>query len=131
VRYLIDTDWVIDFLDGRATAVALLASLAGDGLGISLMTFGKVFEDIYGATDPRAAEEAFARFVRDVAVVPLNRPIMRRYGRLRRHLRDLGQLISDPDMLIAATALHRDLTLATRNLAHYRRVPDLKLYEPS
>lgn len=35
------------------------------------------------------------------------------------------------DILIAATALHHDLALVTRNRAHFQRIPGLKLYEPS
>lgn len=38
------------------------------------------------------------------------------------------QIIGDPDILIAATALYHDLTLVTRNQAHFQRIPDLKLY---
>lgn len=35
----------------------------------------------------------------------------------------------DPDLLIAATALHHDLTLVTRNRKHFERIPGLDLYE--
>lgn len=58
---------------------------------------------------------------------------MRRFALLRGELRGRGQLIGDPDILIAATALHRDLTLLTRNHRHFTptRFPALTLYEPS
>ena len=42
-----------------------------------------------------------------------------------------GQLIPDLDLLIAATALHHDLTLLTRNIRHFNRIPELRLYQPS
>jgi predicted nucleic acid-binding protein len=30
-----------------------------------------------------------------------------------------------------ATALHHDLTLLTRNVRHFERIPELPLYQPS
>lgn len=38
------------------------------------------------------------------------------------------QQIGDIDLLIAATALHHDLTLLTRNVRDFRLVPGLKRY---
>jgi predicted nucleic acid-binding protein len=37
-------------------------------------------------------------------------------------------LIEDFDLVIAATALHYDLTLLTFNRRHFERIPDLRLY---
>jgi tRNA(fMet)-specific endonuclease VapC len=56
---------------------------------------------------------------------------MERFAETRAYLRRRGQRIADFDLLIAATALHHDLTLLTFNLRHFERVPDLKLYQPS
>jgi tRNA(fMet)-specific endonuclease VapC len=42
-------------------------------------------------------------------------------------LQRIGQPIEENDILIAATALYHDLPLATRNLAHFNRVPGLAL----
>jgi predicted nucleic acid-binding protein len=55
---------------------------------------------------------------------------MLRFAEVRSFLRRRGQLIPDFDLLIAATALHHDLTLLTFNRRHFLRVPDLKLYQP-
>jgi predicted nucleic acid-binding protein len=61
----------------------------------------------------------------------LDRDIMTRFARIRGDLRRQGQSIGDLDLLIAATAIHHDLTLVTRNVRHYARIPDLKLHQPS
>ena len=41
MKYLVDSDWVIDYLAGRQHAITLLSSLAKEGLAVSLMTFGE------------------------------------------------------------------------------------------
>jgi predicted nucleic acid-binding protein len=65
-----------------------------------------------------------------VRVLPISRPVARRYVLIRGSLRRQGRLIAQPDLLIAATAIHHDLTLVTRNLRHYERIPGLKLLIP-
>jgi tRNA(fMet)-specific endonuclease VapC len=57
--------------------------------------------------------------------------IVERFARQRAALRRQGQLIPDMDLLIAATALEENLTLVTRNIRHFERIPELRLYQPS
>ncbi len=61
----------------------------------------------------------------------LNLPIMEKFAEIRALLRRRGELISDFDILLGATALHHDLTVLTYNKRHFERIPDLKLYPPA
>ncbi len=56
---------------------------------------------------------------------------MERFAQNRYLLQRQGNVIPDLDLLVAATALHHGLTLLTRNLRHFSRVPGLRLYQPS
>ena len=56
---------------------------------------------------------------------------MEKFAEIRALLRRKGELISDFDMLLGATALHHDLTVLTYNTRHFKRIPDLKLYPPA
>ncbi len=129
MSYLIDTDWVAAYLKGRADQQALLARLSQDGLAISLITYGEIYEGIYYGIDARKHENGFREFLRGARVLPLNKTVMQRFARLRGELRSKGQLISDMDLLIAATAITFNLTLVTGNLKHFQRVAGLSLYE--
>ena len=128
MTYQIDTDWLADYLASKPAAVSLLTMLEPQGLAISLVTYGEIYEGIYFGRNPAAAEREFKQFLRRAPVLPLNRTIMRDFARLRGDLRRRGQIIMDPDILIAATALHFDRVLVTRNLRHFNRIPGLKLY---
>jgi tRNA(fMet)-specific endonuclease VapC len=129
VKYLVDSDVVADYLKGKQPAVELLSALAPEGLAISLITFGEIYEGIYFGRNPPGHESGFRKFLRVVDVLPLNRRTMQHFARIRGELRRRGQLIPDPDILIAATALEHDLTLLTRNLKDFARIPELKLYQ--
>ena len=127
--YLIDTDWVIDYLKGIPRAIVLLRALAYEGAAISLITYGEIYEGIYGSLDRSGSEERFRNFLDEVSVLPLDQPIMRRFPLLRDSLRRVGRPIGDLDLLIAATALQHSLALVTRNLGHFQRISGLQLYE--
>lgn len=128
MRYLVDSDWVILALRGNQNAQNLLNSLAPDGLAISLITYGEVYEGIYFGQNRRASEAGFHQFLRGVDVLGLNRQIMRRFAQVRGDLRRTGQIIGDPDILIAATALYHNLVSVTRNKSHFQRIPQIELY---
>jgi len=128
MKYLVDSDWVADYLNGVPRAVSLLTSFATDGLAISLITYGEIYEGVYYGRDPKESELVFEQFLRSVDVLPLSRSIMKRFARLRGQLRRSGQIIGDPDLLIAATALERKLVLLTRNIRHFGRIPDIAIH---
>ena|SRR5579863_10201058 len=114
MKYLIDSDWVVDYLAGKQQAISFLSSVWEEGTAISLITLGEIYEGIYYGRDPQRSEAVFHQFLRSVDVLPLNRSIMQRFARIRGDLRAKGQLIGDPDILIAATAIYHDLILLTR-----------------
>jgi predicted nucleic acid-binding protein len=127
--YLVDTDWIIDCLHGREDAGETLIELAQDGLAVSLMTYGELYQGAYYARDPRTALRGLQAFLRGKRLLPLNRAIVERFGVIRGDLTRRGLRIGDFDLLIAATALHHDLTLLTRNRRHFSRIAGLRLYE--
>ena len=128
MEYLVDSDWVADYLNGREQAVTLLQSLSADGLAISILTFGEIYEGILHGSNRPVHESGFRRFLEAVDVLPLTRSAMRRFADLRGALRRQGELIGDIDLLIAATALDYRLILLTRNLRHFHRIPGLRIY---
>ncbi|MFN8495646.1 MAG: type II toxin-antitoxin system VapC family toxin [Caldilineaceae bacterium] len=128
MNYLIDTDWVIEYLKGRKTTVEMITQHAADGLAVSLITYGEIYEGILLGRDPKRHEQGFLTFLRTpVVVLSPNKLVMKRFAQIRGQLRQAGQLIGDFDLVIAATALHYNLTLLTHNTRHLSRIPDLKL----
>ena len=129
MTYLADTDEVIDYLKGRFRAVITIEPLLADGVAISVITFGEVYEGIYTGLQREQQEEVFRRFLEGVPVLDVTREIARRFAISRGFLRKERLLIPAPDLLIAATALDHDLVVITRNVSHFDRVPGLRLYQ--
>lgn len=129
MTYLVDTDRVVDYLRGRSDAIDLLRRLEASGLSISVITFAEVYEGILFGRDRGVHETGFHKFLALATVLPITEPVARIFAEQRGTLRLQGQRLPDADLLIAATALHHDLTLVTRNLAHFQRIPGLRLHE--
>jgi predicted nucleic acid-binding protein len=128
--YILDADWVIDALVGRNRAADILVELAPQGIAISLVTVGELYEGTFGFPDSAAHIRTVREFLHPFYHLNLNDPIMERFAEIRSTLRRQGQIIADFDILLAATALHYDLTVLTRNTRHLKRVPGLKIYQP-
>lgn len=73
--------------------------------------------------------EAWEELIGRLLVLPVDRDVCWRYGRLFRYLKANGLLIGANDLWIAATALENGLPVVTRNLAHFQRVPDLQVLD--
>jgi tRNA(fMet)-specific endonuclease VapC len=131
-RYLLDTDWIVDFLKGQETAIKTILELAPSGLALSIITYGELYEGAAFAHDPEPALSGLRSFLKGKAILSLTQPIMERFAQIRGSLpRPLRQQIGDLDILIAATCLEHNLTLLTRNLKDFQKIPDLKLYQPN
>jgi predicted nucleic acid-binding protein len=131
LRYLLDNDWIIDVLVGRVPAAReALDRLSDQGLAVSIITVGELYDGAFGYPDTARRLASFRAFLAPFPIVDLNEPIMELFARERARLRQAGMLVPDFDLLIAATALHYDLTLLTRNVRHFTpsRFPALQVY---
>jgi tRNA(fMet)-specific endonuclease VapC len=126
--YLLDTDWVLQAFRGEQRVVRLLEQLRIQPTYVSLITLGEIYEGAFYSSNPDAHLMNLRHFFGAYPVLLLSEPIMGLFAELRASLRRRGQLIPDFDLLIAATALHHDLTLLTFNRRHFERIPDLRLY---
>ena len=126
--YLVDTDWLIDYLTGRDEAVRLLQGLATSGLAISVITYAEFYEGV--ALSPHRAERlaGLDDFVSGIEILDIDLGVARIFGERRAQLRVQGLLIDNFDLLIAATALRFDLTLVTRNVSDFQRIEGLQIY---
>jgi tRNA(fMet)-specific endonuclease VapC len=78
----------------------------------------------------RRANRQIARFAQRCQrseVLPLTDDIIVQAAELYALLYQAGQLISDADILIAATALKHNLVMVTENVHHFRRIPGLAI----
>jgi tRNA(fMet)-specific endonuclease VapC len=128
MNYLIDTDWVIDHLNQVERVTTRLHELAPEGLALSVVSLGELYEGVYYSQDPEASEASLQRFLnRELTILGIDEETCKLFGRERGRLRTIGQRIGDMDLMIAATALQYDLTLLSNNRRHFDRIDGLRI----
>ena len=127
MRYLVDSDWVIDYLHEIEQTAGRLDELAPDGLGLSIVSLAELYEGLIHSQRPEADERILQGFLSGVEVVNLDEETCRIFAGERARLRSAGMLIGDMDLLIASTALRHGLTLLTNNRRHFERIEGLAI----
>jgi tRNA(fMet)-specific endonuclease VapC len=125
LRFLVDTDWVIEYLRGTPAFVSRLTELQPQGLALSIISLAELYEGVFYSRDPEGDGRDLADFLRGVTVLGIDADIAQRFGRERGRLRKAGMLIADFDLLIGVTAVHHTLTLLTNNRSHFERIDGL------
>jgi tRNA(fMet)-specific endonuclease VapC len=124
---LVDTAWVIHWLNGREDIRHRLDEVKEEGLGLSVVSLAELYEGVYHGRNQRAAEEGLRDFLTGADILLVDQGTAEVFGRERGRLRAARKIIGDFDLLIAATALQLGLTLLTNNRRHFERIEGLHI----
>jgi tRNA(fMet)-specific endonuclease VapC len=127
LKYLIDTDWIIDHLNGIESVSKKLEKLAPSGICTSIISVAELYEGVYGSRNYEDSLNALETFLEGITVLPIDQDVCRIFGRERNKLRKHGNIIGDFDLLIASICLRHNLTLLTNNKEHFERIDSLKI----
>ena len=127
MRYLVDTDWVIHYLNGHPAIVARIQTLSSEGIAMSVISLAELYEGVFYSRNPQKSEQALQDFVRGIELLGIDEEITRVFGRERGKLRAEGKTVGDFDLLIGATALQRGRTLLTNNRRHFELIEKLRI----
>jgi tRNA(fMet)-specific endonuclease VapC len=129
LRYLLDTSVYSQPLRTSRVESALRRwSEAGDSVcAISVVTIAEVEWGLY--KQPSAWRWGFyeEKLISRLEVLPADGPVWREFSRMKATQTALGRPVPDLDLLIAATAAHHGLRLATLDLRHFSLIQGLKV----
>jgi tRNA(fMet)-specific endonuclease VapC len=128
VAFLLDTNVCVDYLTGRyPTVVARIQDSSPADLYLSVVV---VAELRYGADHSARRRTNHSRIdvlIEELEPLDFDLRAAATYGRVRSQLEAIGAPIGPNDMLIAAHALSRGLTVVTDNTEEFDRVKGLKV----
>ena len=127
MRYLLDTDTCVFALRGHESMRERFGAVESEAIAISVITLAELRYGAAWSARPEANHQVVGDFASGVVVLGLDDETARLFGEFKARLRRRGALIDDFDLLIAATAHHYRLTLVTRNLEHFDRIPELQI----
>jgi toxin FitB len=134
VSYLLDTNILSETVcrNPNQAVLAWLDELPSDALFISVLTLGEIRKGVEGLSDKRRREKLRLWLEHELPawfegrVLPIDLAVADHWGRL------LGQVrrpVPAIDSLLAATAVHYELRLVTRNAADFN-YPGLEVINP-
>jgi tRNA(fMet)-specific endonuclease VapC len=128
MKYLLDTNVCIRFLNGRAPQVRerLLKLDQGD-IAVSIITKAELYYGSAKSQTPERSRQRQDAFLHPLALLPFDDMAVEHYATVRVALERQGKPISHPDLQIAAIALANGLVLITHNTAEFSRIAGLTL----
>tara|TARA_B100000315_G_scaffold188700_1_gene178422 strand:+ start:1209 stop:1604 length:396 start_codon:yes stop_codon:yes gene_type:complete len=128
MKYLVDTDWVINHLRGVEPITRKLDDLSPEGLALSIISLAELYEGVYYSRNPVRSEEVLKRFLdSELTILGIDEETCQVFGRERGRLRQEGRSIGDMDLFIGATCRRHNLTLLTNNRRHFEQVHGLDI----
>lgn len=127
--HVLDTDACVDLLREPDDTLPLVRPLEDQGpLLVTAPTVQELHEGAHRAGDASRETRRVTRFLSSLQVLPHDEATAEAAGTLAATLLDRGTPIGDVDTAIAGIARHHGGTLVTRNVDHFRRVPDLPIH---
>lgn len=134
MSYLLDTNIVSETIrrNPNKPLISWLDKIPGEALFISVLTFGEIRKGIEALPDRKRREKLRLWLEHDLPewfegrVLPVDLAVADRWGRL---LADVRRPVPTIDSLLAATALHYELRLVTRNSGDFA-YPGLEVINP-
>jgi tRNA(fMet)-specific endonuclease VapC len=128
MTFLVDTEIFIDIRNNVQTGIDAINAHAA-GLSVNVITVAELLDGAYGSPDPERQRALVRTSLRGYRRLGLTMRVIDTFARQRQALRQQWLLIPAFDLLIASTALAHNLTLMTRNMRHFTRIPGPTLYQ--
>jgi toxin FitB len=134
MSYLLDTNIISETVrrTPNKSVIAWLDQIPGEALFVSVLTLGEIRKGIETLADRKRREKLRLWLEHELPawfegrVLPVDLAVAERWGRL---LAEVRRSVPTIDSLLAATALHHELRLVTRNAGDFD-YPGLEVINP-
>ena len=128
MKYLIDTNICIYIINRRPPEVISKFKRTDLGMiGISTITLSELQYGVSKSKHKNQNSERLEEFLAPFEILPYDQKASTIYGTIRSELEKQGQIIGPLDLLIAAHAISKGLTLITNNEKEFNRIKFLKI----
>lgn len=134
MSYLLDTNIISETIRSspNKNLIAWLEQLSGEALFVSVLTLGEIRKGVEALSDQKRREKLRLWLEHELPVwfegrvIQVDIAVADRWGRL---LAEVARPVPSIDSLLAATALHHELRIVTRNVKDFD-YPGLEVINP-
>ena len=125
-KYILDSDILIYFLQGKKETIETIISLPKEDLYITIINYTELLYGIYNSNKISQNREKILPFLEHFDVLPFDKQSSEIFARLKAKLKKQSRIIADMDLMIASIAIANDAVLFTNNTKHFERIEELK-----
>lgn len=129
--FLFDTDAISEPLKKRPlpSYVRWLNTIPPEDQFMSAISVGELYRGAFRSPDViRHVTNIEQGILPNVTVLPYDEGVAHMYGYLYSRLAEVGKLVDDADLQIAATAFCHGLEVVTGNVQHFERIPGIRIH---
>lgn len=128
MKYLFDTNPIIDFLRAKPATIDRLSPLFAEGVAISTITAAEYLQGIFKVKNNQQALKFFLEFINQgkIQILNIDWEVAEIYAKLQAKAEQTGNRLPAFDLLIASTAIVHDLTLITDDKV-FTRIDEFKI----
>jgi tRNA(fMet)-specific endonuclease VapC len=126
MKYLLDTNICIYLFKGKYNLNKKIEGVGLQNIAVSEITYAEL---IYGAEKsdyPERNSKLVESFTNRIIILPIIDAIQV-FAKEKARLRKAGNIISDFDLLIGATAIANNMVLVTRNVSEFERLHNIQI----
>ncbi len=127
MTYLLDTNICVYAIKREPKVLRRLQERSPDDFGVSAVTLAELFFGAAKSSRPQSTRASVDAFLEPFEVLPFAAEAAEQYAEIRLQLEKAGQPIGERDLLIAAIARSRRITVVTHNVREFSRVSGLKV----
>lgn len=135
MNYLLDTNVISELVSTKpdVNVIRWMNKIPGHAFFLSVLSMGEIRKGIEKITDHKRKQKILLWFEHELPrtfhnrILPITLDISDRWGRLQYQAKRSLPAI---DTLLAATALHHDMALVTRNVKDFHDCPGLEIINP-
>ncbi len=126
MKYLLDSNICIHFFRGKFGVIDKLNEVKLSQCAISEITLAELIFGAENSSNQKKNLGLIEKFIEQLTILPIFDSIYF-YGKEKARLRKNGNMISDFDLLIASTAVEKDLIMVTENVKEFKRVSNINI----
>ncbi len=89
LRYLVDTDWIIHYLNGHSAIVSRMNTVSDQGCAVSVVSLAELYKGVYFSSNPTGNEQALVDFLLGVTMLGIDAETCKIFSQHRGRLRAL------------------------------------------
>lgn len=129
MRYSLDTNIIIDFLNGNKEIIEKIERLeqTNEEFSITPIALSELYKGAFLNNKQEETIKIIENFLNSVAISGFQKEACKIFGEKYAELKKIGKITEEADLIIASICIAENDTLITRNYKHFRNIKGLRI----